>query len=121
MTFIQNPGSLSPVFDYSSRDYASILTDLLNRQQVYLPEWTSVSNNDFGIVLLQEFAYAADILHYYIDRLANEAFIQTATQPQSILNLAGLIGYTPFLSTGATVSLLITVSTTLEWPRSYPS
>ena len=119
MTFIQNPGSLSPVFDYSSRDYASILTDLLNRQQVYLPEWTSVSNNDFGIVLLQEFAYAADILHYYIDRLANEAFIQTATQPQSILNLAGLIGYTPFLSTGATVSLLITVSTTLSG-GSYP-
>ena len=113
MTFVQNPGSLSPVFDYSSRDYQAILTDLLNRQQVYLPEWTSVSNNDFGIVLLQEFAYAADILHYYIDRLANEAFIQTATQPQSILNLAGLIGYTPFLSTGATVSVQVTVSNSL--------
>ena len=117
MTFVQNPGSLNPVFDYSSRDYGSILIDLLARQQVYLPEWTSQSNNDFGIVLLQEFAYACDILHYYMDRLAAEAFIQTATQPQSILNLAALIGYTPYLSTGASTTLTITVSQTLG---SYP-
>lgn len=119
MTFIQNPGSQNPVFDYSSRDYASILTDLLNRQQIYLPEWTSQSNNDFGIVLLQEFVYAADILHYYMDRLAAEAFIQTATQPQSILNLAALIGYTPFLSSGATATIQVTVSSALSG-GSYP-
>jgi Baseplate J-like protein len=119
MTFVQNPGSLSPVFDYSSRDYASILTDLLNRKQVYLPEWTSQSNNDFGIVLLQEFAYACDILHYYMDRLSAEAFIQTATQPQSILNLAALIGYTPYLSVGADVDLSVTVSSSLS-ASSYP-
>lgn len=119
MTFVQNPGSLSPVFDYSSRDYASILTDLLNRQQIYLPEWTSQSNNDFGIVLLQEFAYVGDILHYYMDRLAAEAFIQTATQPQSILNLAALIGYTPYLSTGSSVTLQITAATGLPG-GSYP-
>lgn len=119
MTFVQNPGSLSPVFDYSSRDYASILTDLLNRQQIYLPEWTSQSNNDFGIVLLQEFAYVGDILHYYMDRLSAEAFIQTATQPQSILNLAALIGYTPYLSNGATVVIQVTVATGLPG-GSYP-
>jgi hypothetical protein len=119
MTFVQNPGTGSPVFDYSSRDYVNILTDLLARQQVYLPEWTSQSNNDFGIVMLQEFAYACDILHYYIDRLGNEAFIQTATQPQSILNLASLIGYTPYLSSGATVQLQITVATNLPG-GSYP-
>lgn len=119
MTFVQNPGSGNPVFDYSSRDYSNVLTDLLARQQVYLPEWTSQSNNDFGIVLLQEFAYACDILHYYIDRLGNEAFIQTATQPQSILNLAGLIGYTPYLSSGATVTLQITIANNLPG-GSYP-
>jgi hypothetical protein len=119
VTFIQNPGSGNPVFDYSSRDYVNVLTDLLARQQVYLPEWTSQSNNDFGIVLLQEFAYACDILHYYIDRLGNEAFIQTATQPQSILNLASLIGYTPYLSSGATVNLQITIANNLPG-GSYP-
>lgn len=119
MTFVQNPGTGNPVFDYSSRDYSNVLIDLLARQQVYLPEWTSQSNNDFGIALLQEFAYACDILHYYIDRLGNEAFIQTATQPQSILNLAGLIGYTPYLSSGATVILQITVATNLPG-GSYP-
>jgi hypothetical protein len=92
---------------------------MLARQQVYLPEWTSQSNNDFGIVLLQEFAYACDILHYYIDRLGNEAFMQTATQPQSILNLSSLIGYTPYLSSGATVQLQITIANNLPG-GSYP-
>ena len=67
----------------------------------------------------QEFAYACDILHYYIDRLGNEAFIQTATQPQSILNLAGLIGYTPYLSSGASCNLQITIATNLPG-GSYP-
>lgn len=122
MTFVQNPGSGNPVFDYTSRDYTSILQDLLTRQQVYLPEWTSQSNNDFGIVLLQEFAYVGDLLGYYMDRLAGEAFIQTATQPQSILNLAALIGYTPYLSTGASVELTITISTSLgSYPLDIPA
>lgn len=115
MTFISNPGtgSLSPVFDYSSRDYVSVYTDLLNRIPIYLPEWTSRSPNDFGIALLGLYAYAIDTLHYYIDRLAGEAFLQTATQPQSIINLATMLDYTPTLSSGSAVVLSITISSNM--------
>lgn len=113
MTDTSNTTYAAPVFDYTSRDYASVLTDLVNRIPLYLPEWTSQSPNDFGMVLLQMFAYTCDLLSYYVDRLAGEAFIQTATQASSILNLAGMLDYQPALSVGASVTLQISVSSTL--------
>lgn len=114
MTFISDTGvgSQNPVFDYSSRDYNSVLNDLIARIPVYLPEWTSQSTNDFGIVLLSMYAYVVDNLGYYLDRLAGEAFIQTATQPTSVYNIAAMLDYTPTLSVGATTELQITLSPT---------
>jgi hypothetical protein len=102
-----------PVIDYSSRDYETVLQDLITRIPFYLPEWTSQNPSDFGIVLLQLYAYTVDLLGYYLDRLAGEAFIQTATQPTSILNLAAMLNYTPSLSIGASVQLQITISSSL--------
>jgi hypothetical protein len=110
MSYVNNTSLGTPVFDYSSRDYASIYSDLVARIPVYLPEWTSTSPNDFGIVLLQMYAYVGDILNYYIDRLAGEAFIQTATQPTSIINIAAMLDYRPTLANGSTVILSITAS-----------
>jgi uncharacterized phage protein gp47/JayE len=114
MTFIVNSATStspqSPVFDYSSRDYSAVYADLLARIPVYLPEWTSQSMSDFGIVVLQMFAYTADLLAYYLDRLAGEAFLATATQSSSIINLASMLDYQPSLSVGSTVNLVITLS-----------
>ena len=39
-----------PVVDYTSRDYVSIRADLINLIPQFLPEWTSRSESDFGIV-----------------------------------------------------------------------
>src|SRR5215467_4231265 len=73
------PSSLpTPNIDYTSRDYQSMITDMINMIPTYLPEWTDRSPGDFGIVLMEEFAYMGDILNFYIDRIANEAFIATA-------------------------------------------
>jgi hypothetical protein len=108
------------VIDYSSRDYASIFSDLVARIPLFLPEWTSQSINDFGMVLLQMFAYVGDIIGYYEDRLAGEAFIQTATQAVSIINLAAMLDYQPTLSIGASVTLQITISSAVSGPVTIP-
>lgn len=121
MTFINSTDMTNPVFDYSSRDYVSVYADLLQRIPLYLPEWTSESPNDFGIVLLQMYAYVCDLLGYYLDRLAGEAFIQTATQPVSIVNLASMLDYQPTLSVGATVLLQITVGANIPGPFLIPA
>jgi uncharacterized phage protein gp47/JayE len=121
MTFVSDSGTGNPVFDYSSRDYASVYQDLVNRIPVYMPEWTSTSSSDFGQVLLQMFAYVADLLGYYEDRIAGEAFIQTATQAVSILNLAAMLDYQPTLSTGAVATLAITINSSIIGPLTIPA
>jgi uncharacterized phage protein gp47/JayE len=121
MTFISNSETSQPVIDYSSRDYLSVYTDLLNRIPAYLPEWTSRSNSDFGIVLLQMFSYVADILGYYEDRIASEAFLQTATQPRSILNIAAMLNYIPGQPVGATAVLQITITNSVVGPYTIPA
>lgn len=86
--------------DYTSRDYYSLREDLISivKQRVNQTtgtQWSGEDPADFGVALIEAFAYMGDILNYYIDRVANEGYLPTATQRQSIINLAALYGYTP--------------------------
>lgn len=104
-------------FDYTSRDFATIQEDLLNRAASSLPEWTDRDPSDFLMALIKLWAYEGDILHFYIDRAASESFLATATQRESVLALANLYDYTPnfvasaratvtvYNGTGASVSI----------------
>jgi uncharacterized phage protein gp47/JayE len=94
-----------PQVDYTSRDYSSIREDLLNLIPLYAPEWTSRDSADFGIILLEMFSYMGDLLNYYIDRAANESFLTTASQRDSVLRIANILGYTPTDSVPATATL----------------
>jgi len=94
-------------FDYTSRDYFSIKTDLLARAEQVLPEWTSRDSSDFGMLLVDLWAYMGDILHYYIDRAAQESFLETATQRESILAIANLLDYTPAGRTAAATNIVL--------------
>jgi predicted phage baseplate assembly protein len=47
------------------------------------------------MALIEAFAYMGDISNYYIDRIANESSITTATQRESILAIAETYGYVP--------------------------
>ncbi|HEU0236993.1 MAG TPA: baseplate J/gp47 family protein [Candidatus Limnocylindrales bacterium] len=60
-----------------------------------LANWTTRSADDFGIAFLEMWAYLADILTFYQERIANEAFLRTAVQRQSTTLLVSLIGYRP--------------------------
>lgn len=82
-------------FDYSSRDYETIRADLLARADRVFPEWTERDPSDFGMLLVDLWAYMGDVMHYYIDRAAGEAFLSTATQRESVLALANLLDYVP--------------------------
>lgn len=94
-------------FDYTSRDYYSIKQDLLARASNILPEWTSRDNSDFGMMLIDLWAYMGDVLHYYVDRAAREAFLGTATQRESILSIASLLDYIPSGRKPATASITL--------------
>lgn len=62
-----------------------------------------------GVLVHNCFAYVGDVLNFYLDRIANEAFLATAQQRSSVLNLAYLIDYAPQDSVAASTILTITV------------
>ena len=103
------PPSIIPVsVDYTGRDYYAIRAELITRIQDRIPEWTASDPADFGVALVEAFAYMGDIISYYIDRNANENYISTAVQRSSVLNIANIYGYTPVSYRQASVTLTYT-------------
>lgn len=90
-----------------TRDFSTIRADLLARAGAVFPEWTDRDPSDFGVMLLDSWAHAADVLNYYIDRAAGEASLTTATQRDSVLSIANLLDYTPRGRSSATASLTL--------------
>jgi uncharacterized phage protein gp47/JayE len=88
--------------DYTSRDYQGMLQSLLIFASQAFPSWNVQSEGDIGVMLLELFSYMGDINSYYTDRISNEAYLPTATQRQSLLNIAQLLGYVPSNGTPAT-------------------
>ena len=100
----------TPNTDYSDRDFASLRARLISLAESAFPAWTDHDVPDFGNVLLEMFAWIGDVLNYYMDASAREAFLMTATQRQSVLNLCRLIGYTPTGASAATVSATLSIA-----------
>ncbi len=82
-----------PIIDYVTKDYEGYRQAMLNQIPLLLPNWTDRSESDFGVALIELFAYVADILSYYQDRVANESYLATATQRRSVTELLRLIDY----------------------------
>ena len=65
---------------------------------------------DFSIALLDAWAVALDILTFYQERFANEAFLRTAVDQRSVFELAALVGYEPSPGVAASAILAFTLS-----------
>lgn len=90
------PASNVPIsVDYTSRDYYSLREALIDRIKERIPDWTASDPADFGVALVEAFSYMGDVISYYIDRTANESFIETAVQRESLLDIAQSFGYIP--------------------------
>lgn len=92
------PAITSPVnLDYTSRDFAAFMQSLLAYAPQAMPNWNpAASEGDFGVVMLEMMSYVGDILSYYGSRISQEAYLPTATQRVSLLNIAAALGYIPY-------------------------
>ncbi len=61
--------------------------------------------DDPTVALLDAWATVADVIAFYQERIANEGFLRTATQPGSLLAIAQLVGYQPRPGLAASVWL----------------
>src|ERR1700691_10173 len=87
--------AIPTAIDYTSRDYTGAVSSMLAFAQQIMPNWNTSSEGDMGVMLLELFAYVCDIMSLYTDRVAQEAYLPTATQRLSLLNIAQLLGYVP--------------------------
>jgi hypothetical protein len=86
-----------------------------------LRAWTHRGADDPGIALLHGAAILGDILTFYQDHYANEAFLATARWRESVADLVRLTGYrlAPGLGGRGTLALIATGSTPVTVPRDY--
>ena len=92
-TLVNRPG-LSH-FDYRIGNYVDIREALLRNldKTPGLSQWTHRGADDPGIALLEGAAILGDILTFYQERYANEAYLRTAEWRESISDLVRLLGY----------------------------
>ena len=110
------------VLDYTSRDFTAIRAQLVGLAKGLMPEWeTAGEAPDFGTLILELFAYMGDVIHFYIDRTASEAFLGTAIRRQSVLYIADMLGYVPIGQQAAVVRLLVSLDSNAEAPITLPS
>ena len=72
--------------------------------------WREGADGDYLTMLVELWAYLADVLTFYQERIANEAFLGTATQRDSLLRLAELVDSEPGPGAGASGLVSLTVA-----------
>jgi hypothetical protein len=88
--------------------------DIRNNLKTYLSSQEQFTDYNFEgsamAVLLDILAYNTHYNSYYINMLANEMFLDTAQQRDSVVSHAKLLGYTPVSSIGATAEVTVSFS-----------
>jgi predicted phage baseplate assembly protein len=88
---------------------ASLLARLHSSRQVALNALRARQDDDFTIALLDAFSTVGDVLTFYTERIANEAYLRTAVERRSVLELAQLIGYELRPGVAASTCLAFTI------------
>jgi len=78
------------------------------------------STGDFSIALTDAWSEVLDILTFYTERLANEAYLGTAIEGRSIFELARLVGYKPSPGVSASTVLAFTLASAPGSPAIVP-
>lgn len=90
-----NPPGLPAISYRAARygQYREAMLTALARDRRYLTELNTRDPADPTIALIDSWAVAGDVLSFYAERIANEAFLPTATERGSLRNLVRLIDY----------------------------
>lgn len=86
--------SNKPLIKYTSRDFVSIKSDLIEFARRYYPDsYKDFNEASFGSLMIDSVSYIGDILSFYLDYQANESFLPTAVEYANVRKLAEQNGY----------------------------
>jgi hypothetical protein len=89
----EQPSWPSPQIDYLAKDYASFRRLMLDRLAVIMPDWRERNPADVLVTVVELLAYGADMLSYFQDAAATEAYLATARWRSSVRRHARLVDY----------------------------
>jgi hypothetical protein len=78
---------------YFSRSYETIKTDIFLAMRTQTPEITDFSDSSFTTRFVQIFAGIADMIGYYIDKMAIEVFLPTLRNLRNAVRIANAYDY----------------------------
>jgi hypothetical protein len=104
MTTPANPTFVSPQIIYSARDYDTILAATIAFLKANFPaRWQDFSASNAAVPILEAGAFQSAILSWNLDTEIAETYLATAQLKDSVLVLAGNVGYVPVGRTAAVV------------------
>jgi len=106
--------------DYSGRDYQSIKQSLLTKIPLITSKWTDWNQADLGITLLELFTGTADMIGFYLDRMANEVMLPTARIRSSVSTFCKALDYSLSPSIGASVTETFTLASSYPFDITIP-
>jgi hypothetical protein len=88
-------------------DWLSIRRALLERREgeAALADWSPGGTPDRALMIAEWWATLGEILEFYNDEIANEAFLGTAARRESVTRLIAILGYRPRPALAATATL----------------
>ncbi len=106
-----------PAVDEQTKDFRGYMQVLSEWIRVRNPSWADLSPASLERVLVELVAHHGDQLSYYQDRVAAEAFIDTASQRHSLRQHGVLLGYQPFDGQAASTLLSFQINNSGFIPR----
>jgi hypothetical protein len=101
--------------NYTSQEFWSLkrrMYDIIRTQ--FAADFNDFVEGDLAIMLLENWAFIADLLSFKMDQIANEIFIDTVTEVENAFRLAKLVGFKPQPPIAATSRWKATITNVLD-------
>ena len=100
---------MSNLLNFVDYDFDNLVDQLVERLQANSLAWKDTYRSATGQMIIDLFAYIANMNQYYIERRAEETYLETAQLRSSVIELVKLLNYNPKRSVSATGNLTISV------------
>lgn len=106
--------SVYNALNYVDYDFDRLVQQLITRLSAQ-PAWTSITADTYRSttagMLIELHAYIANLVLYYIERRAQESYLETAQLKSSVINLTRLLNYIPARKVSALGTLVFSLET----------
>lgn len=106
---------LLPSLNYTNQDFSSLKTRIaLLVQQRFPNDFSDFFESDLGVMLMEMWAFCADMLSFKMDQLANEIFIDTVAELDNAFRISQAVGFQPTPPIAARALFSATINSILQ-------